>query len=79
VNHSDIPFQLIADGAFDQLAIPGQLTIGAGETVMLPVTHKGTLQGKNPLRIPFKVDNLQTAPEAPLSVEFNIVVDFITK
>ncbi|HPG40047.1 MAG TPA: Sb-PDE family phosphodiesterase [bacterium] len=79
VNHSDIPFQLSADGQADQFTVPGNLTIGAGETVMLPITNKGMLQGKNPLRIPFKVDNLLTAPEAPLSVEFNIVVDFINK
>ena len=77
-NKSDISFELVVDGAVEDITFPGNITLYADKTILFQIRgNTGTLSGRKNIRIPYRVRNLLVEPEEGLSVELIINVDFI--
>jgi hypothetical protein len=76
-NRSDIPFELTADAAPEDISIPEHLTFPGGKTVLFVIRAKSdTSPGKKTLHLNYKVKNILIAPEETLPVEIKINVTF---
>ena len=77
-NACDAPFNLVANGKIDGLTFPGNLTIPAGKSEFLTLQGTGAAaSGLKKITLPYKVENVLTAPGKPLEVSFDLEVEFV--
>jgi hypothetical protein len=77
-NSSDIDYYLVSEGSADGVAAPKNLTLHRGKTILFAVRGiSKTKSGTETVALPFKVTNLNTAPETPLEIEFRVKVTFV--
>lgn len=77
-NRSEIDFELVADGAAEEISAPENITLYGDRTVTFKVGGKSEdVSGKKKIGIAYKVKNLLTAPEEGLRVELVIDVNFV--
>ena len=77
-NSSDLDYQLVGKGQFDEVTVPPRLLLKGGKTVRLQVRGKSeTLSSKKTIDLRYEVTNLKIAPDAGLEVTIPIEVTLI--
>ncbi len=76
-NASDVPYTLTAAGEVTGIRFPERLTLEADATVILPIscTNAG-MGGTRNIGLPYRVTNLQVAPDRGLDVSLPLEVTF---
>ncbi len=70
-NYSDINYSLISDTSFKDFNFPGKLKLPAHKTIFLKIKSNNELDpGKNKVKLPYFVSNLEIAPGEPLPINF---------
>ncbi len=78
-NDSDVDFELKRSESPSDVTIPGEAILAGGKTVLLELKARTkATEGTRKLALQYKVTNLLTAPEQPLSVILNIEVEFVS-
>jgi len=74
-NTMALDLELTADGAVEGLRLPSSLTLPAGRVTVLPLRRSGQPDpGPRTVSLPFRVDNLQPAPQQSLPVRLSLTV-----
>ncbi len=77
-NESELDFELIAEGALEEVVVPARLTLYGDKTVLLPVQGKlETVSGRKEMRIPYRVEGLLSGPGQSVRVELPVSVSFV--
>jgi hypothetical protein len=77
-NSSSCPYILESNGKMEGFSYPLALRLPAGKTVMMQLQGDGSASGPAKLvSLPYSVKNVLTAPEKPLSVAFDLNVEFV--
>jgi 3',5'-nucleoside bisphosphate phosphatase len=76
-NRSPISFELQNSGQSDEVTVLRNITLQAGKTSLIELSAKAAgLSGPRTLALPFRVDNLKTAPDKSLTVELKVAAEF---
>jgi hypothetical protein len=76
-NHSQIDFELVADGKNDNLSYPDQLTLWGGRTTLCSISAKSDqIRGQREETLNFTVKNLKITPEGGLPVALKLQVNY---
>ena len=76
-NASDIDFQLVSGKSDGSLAVPGEINLRAGKTVLLGVKGTSdTMSGRKTVPICYSVETLIAEPGKSLPVTLELEVEF---
>jgi hypothetical protein len=76
-NNSDVTYQLTTDTQLEEISFPQQLTLHKDRVIQMNIRKKKTdIEGKQIIRIPYKVKNCIIAPGDVLDVELEFNVTF---
>ena len=76
-NASDIDFQLVSGKSDGSLAVPGEINLKAGKTVLLGVKGTSdTMSGRKTIPISYEVETLLIGPGKSLPVTLELEVEF---
>jgi hypothetical protein len=77
-NKSEIDFELVAEGAADDILAPPNITLYGNKTVLFKIRAKSEeLSGKKQVRLVYRIKNLLIAPEQGLREGLTINVEFV--
>ena len=76
-NHSQIDFELVAEGTNDDLTYPDQLRLWGGRTTLCSISAKSNqIRGQKEETLNFTVKNLKITPESGLPVALTLQVNY---